>query len=235
MGYDISKIEKACDGIVTVRYADSIDSTNSEARRIAPELNDTGASGILVLAGVQTKGRGRLGRSWENAGDDAVAMSLLLHPETAPERVSMLTIIAAMAVSDGIKNATGLDTQIKWPNDLKVGDKKICGILSESVFCGSDFYSVIGIGINVNNTAFSPEISKIAGTISEFTQKQESREDIIIESIKHFYKYYRLLCRDGSLISIMDDYNRRCITAGGINEYGELIMPDGSLKRSGEV
>lgn len=255
MGYDIRKIEKSLEGIAAVRYTDCVDSTNLEARRIAAgdgglcmrnELHagedakavsdaSCSADGILILAGMQTHGRGRMGRSWKNAGEDAIAMSLLLRPKIDQERVSMLTIVAAMAVSDGIRKATGLDTRIKWPNDLKAGDRKICGILSESVFCGNDFYSVIGIGINVNNTVFPDELSEIAGSVTQFTAREENREDIIIESVKSFYKYYGILCRDGSLSGIRDDYNRRCITAGGINEYGELIMPDGSLKRSGEV
>ena len=230
--YDIETIKKECRKISGIVYFENTDSTNLEARRLAA---DGAEDGVLILAEHQINGRGRLGRIWDNSGDDAIAMSLLMRPAVSPDRVSMITIIAALAVSEGIEKSTGLKTSVKWPNDLKTGDRKICGILSESVFCGKDFYSVLGIGINVNNDSFPDELRDIAGSISQFTGKKETRERIITESINSFFRYYGILCRDGDLRSLVYEYNEKCITEGGINEYGELIMPDGSLKRSGEV
>ncbi|MBQ0146058.1 MAG: biotin--[acetyl-CoA-carboxylase] ligase [Lachnospiraceae bacterium] len=231
MKYDIEKIKKNCPCLNGIRYMDAVDSTNKEARRIAPDGEDN----MLVIAERQDGGRGRLGRSWHCAGEDAIAMSILVKPQIDSEKVSMLTIIAALAVSRGIADAAGLDTSVKWPNDIKSDGRKICGILSESVFSGSEFYSVIGIGINVNNDCFPDDISDIAGSVKQCTGKCVNREDIVIEIINRFYEYYEVLCREGDLSSLMDEYNGKCITEGGINKYGELILADGSLKRSGEV
>ncbi|MDO4939705.1 MAG: biotin--[acetyl-CoA-carboxylase] ligase [Lachnospiraceae bacterium] len=232
MTYDIDKIKRECKRLSGIHYLEEVDSTNLEAKRLAAYCTD---EPILVLAEKQLNGRGRLGRSWTNSGKDAIAMSLLLRPEISPDRVSMLTIITAMAVSAGIRKATGLTTDIKWPNDLKVGGKKICGILSESVFSGKEFYSVIGIGINVSTEIFPDDISSIAASIKEFTKKEENREDIIIESIKEFFVLYDRLCLDGNLRNLTDEYNSKCISGSGINQFGELVMEDGTVRRSGEV
>ena len=232
MGYDIDTIKNRCERLAGIRYLDTVDSTNQEARRIASQ---EACDGLIVLAGRQSAGRGRMGRSWSNGGDDAIAMSIVLRPSIKPENVSMLTIIAALAVSEGIEKACGLKTDIKWPNDLKHNGRKLCGILSESVFSGNDFFSIIGIGINVNTEIFPEELKDIAASITQYTGKKENRESIITESINSFFRYYDILCRDQNLSSLTAEYNEKCITEGGINKFGELIMPDGSLKRSGEV
>ena len=232
MTYDTKKIKSSCERLSGIHYIEEVDSTNTEARRLAADCAD---GPMLILTENQFSGHGRLGRSWIDSGEDAIAMSLLLRPQISSERVSMLTITAALAVSSGIRKATGLASDIKWPNDLKVNGRKICGILSESVFSGKEFYSVIGIGINVNAGHFPDEISDTAASIKTFTGKTENRENIIIGSINAFFDYYDILCRDGSLINLLGEYNGKCISGSGINEFGELIMKDGSLKRSGEV
>ncbi len=232
MTYDTEKIKSSCMRLSDIHYIKEVDSTNTEARRLAADFAD---GPMLILTENQFSGHGRLGRSWIDSGEDAIAMSLLLRPQISSEKVSMLTIAAALAVSFGIRKATGLSSDIKWPNDLKVNDRKICGILSESVFFGKEFYSVVGIGINVNADHFPDEISDTAASIKTYTGKTENRENIVIESINAFFDYYDILCRDGSLINLLGEYNRKCISGSGINEFGELIMKDGSLKRSGEV
>ena len=232
MSYNIETIKNRCKRLAGIRYFKTVDSTNQEARRIASQ---EACDGLLVLTDMQSAGRGRLGRNWNNDGDNAIAMSLILRPPIKPENVSMLTIIAALAVSEGIEKACGLKTDIKWPNDLKHNGRKLCGILSESVFSGQSYYSVIGIGINVNTESFPDEIKDIAASVSQFTGKKENREDIIAESISSFFRYYDILCRNQDLSALADEYNEKCITEGGINKLGELIMPDGSLQRSGEV
>lgn len=227
MEYDINKIKNTCVRVSDVEYSETIDSTNLEAKRRATE---GAGDALLILADNQTAGRGRIGRTWLGNPDTSIAMSLLLRPTIPADKVSMITIIAALAVHA----ALDIETQVKWPNDIKIGEKKLCGILSESVFIGKEFYSVLGIGINVNDSSFNDSISQIATSLKNETGKTYKREDIVISIINKFFDYYDILCRDGNLQNILNEYNAICIS-GNINEYGELIMPNGELKRSGEV
>lgn len=227
MGYDINKIKNTCVRVSDVEYSETIDSTNLEAKRRATKGAD---DALLILADNQTAGRGRIGRTWLGNPDTAIAMSLLLRPTIPADKVSMITIIAALAVHA----ALDIETQVKWPNDIKIGEKKLCGILSESVFIGKEFYSVLGIGINVNDSSFDDSISQIATSLKNENGKTYKREGIVISIINKFFDYYDILCRDGNLKNILNEYNAICIS-GNINEYGELIMPNGELKRSGEV
>ena len=126
-----------------------IDSTNLEVKRRA----EAGAEApLLIAADTQTAGRGRRGRTWISPPGNDIYMSLLLRPSIRPEHASMLTIVAALAVAGGIREETGLEAGIKWPNDAVVNGKKICGILTEmSTDMEEISYVVPGIGINVNS------------------------------------------------------------------------------------
>jgi len=130
----------------SVVFLNSIDSTNSYAKRLALEGAE---NGTVVVAAEQTMGRGRLGRSWESPAGKGIYMSVLLKPDVEPYETPVLTLAAAVAVSDAIKEATGLDTGIKWPNDLVIDGKKVCGILFEMMSEADRVSNVIlGIGIN---------------------------------------------------------------------------------------
>ena len=132
-----------------IHYFDSTDSTNTRAKRLA---EDGAVHGTLVVADEQTGGRGRRGRVWESQKGVSIYMSLVLKPEIEPNHASMLTLITAMAVAGGIEKTTGLECKIKWPNDIVIHGKKVCGILTE-MSTQMDYinYIVIGIGINVQN------------------------------------------------------------------------------------
>jgi BirA family biotin operon repressor/biotin-[acetyl-CoA-carboxylase] ligase len=123
-----------------------LDSTNSTAK----ELARTGANeGTIVIAQTQNQGRGRFERIWESP-EGGVYLSFILRPRTPAEKVSLLTFVAALAVTKTV-NSYGLHTSIKWPNDVRVNNKKIAGILLESEVNGHTInYVVIGIGINLN-------------------------------------------------------------------------------------
>ena len=144
-------------------YLESVDSTNNYAKRIA---EDGTPSGTLVVADEQTGGKGRRGRSWSTPKGSNIAMTLLLRPRFRPEHASRMTLLAAMAVTCGIRRVTGLDAGIKWPNDVVVNGHKVCGILTE-MNTEVDYinYVVIGIGINVNQKEFPEEIREIAGSL----------------------------------------------------------------------
>ena len=112
----------------TIKVMKTVDSTNLEARRLA----EAGAShGTLVTAEEQTSGKGRRGRSWVSMPGQGVWMSFVLRPDVELENSSMLTLVAALAVEKGIKDAAGIDGKIKWPNDVLINGKKVCGILTE--------------------------------------------------------------------------------------------------------
>ena len=138
-----------------VKFLEEIDSTNNEAKRNA----ENGAKdGTLYITESQTGGRGRRGRQWVSPSGSGIWMTLLLRPQINPANASMLTIVAAMAVTMAIRRAvaeTGADVEchIKWPNDVVINKKKVCGILTEmSAELDCIHYVVIGIGINVNTT-----------------------------------------------------------------------------------
>ena len=131
----------------TVHFAKETDSTNLWIKRLAKE----GApQGTLALAEFQSAGRGRLGRSWEVPEGTSVMMSILLRPEFEPQYAPMLTLVMGMAVAKAVK-LLGFEVSIKWPNDVVVSHKKICGILTEMGVRDEKIdYAVIGVGINVN-------------------------------------------------------------------------------------
>lgn len=235
-------------------YADEIDSTNLEAKRQA----EAGApEGTLVVADCQNAGRGRLGRVWTSPSGCGLWMSLVLRPTFQPMQASMITLVAAMAVMEGIEEVSGVEVQIKWPNDLVVQGKKVCGILTEmSLEENRISHIVVGIGINVNNPSFPEELQDKAISLAMTAGKKVSRAKLAAAVCKAFEKYYQIFVEDGDLRSIKDDYNARLVnrgqqvvisdgagsftcTSSGIDETGALLVTkeDGSAEAitSGEV
>ena len=241
-------------GLPTV-FLKKIDSTNNEAKRRA----EKGAvHGSLFVAEEQDAGKGRRGRSWESPVGSAIAMSLLLKPWFSPGSASMLTLVAAMAVADGIRAVTGLETGIKWPNDIVINGKKVCGILTEmSAEMDCINYVVIGIGINVNVTEFPEEIRDRATSILLETGEQVCRAEIIAQILSAFERYYELFLETEDLTLLKQVYEERLVNLGkpvcvldpkgewkgearGIDEKGRLLVKaetDGEVRavESGEV
>lgn len=142
---------------------DSIDSTNDY-------LKARGSSGCpngtVAAAREQVRGKGRLGRTWQSQKDDSVMFSVLLRPQIAPQEAAAVTPLAGLAVCRALRNLTGLDCRIKWPNDVIVGSKKLVGILTEmSAEFDAVEYIVIGAGVNVSQTAFPEEIAHKATSL----------------------------------------------------------------------
>ena len=231
-----------------------IDSTNLEVKRRA-EAGEPGP--FLAVADEQTAGRGRRGRSWDSPPGTGIWMSLLLRPGIRPENASMLTLVAALAVAEGIRRATGLTTGIKWPNDVVVGGRKICGILTEMQTDLLEIsYVVIGIGINVNTESFPEEIRETATSLKLCLGQTVRRSPVIAETWKAFGHYYSRFLETEDLTRLKDSYEAMLVnrgrevlvldpakefrgTAEGISGSGELLvrLPDGTLReiRSGEV
>lgn len=224
------------------------DSTNTQAKRLA----DDGASeGTLVVADMQTAGKGRRGRSWQQRPGSMISMTLILKPTFAPDKASMLTLIAAHSVADAIETATGLPVGIKWPNDIVIHGKKTVGILTEmslSVEQDSIHYVVVGIGINVNIREFPEEISGMATSLYLECGRRISRAGLIAEVMKRFERDYEVFLQTEDLSGILQEYNAhlagmdrqvRVLDPGGeftgvsrgINQSGELLVE----KKNGRV
>ena len=228
----------------TVHFAREIDSTNLWIKRLAKE----GASeGTLALAEFQSAGRGRLGRSWEVPEGTSVMMSILLRPKFEPQYAPTLTLVMGMAVAKAVKNL-GFDVSIKWPNDVVVSHKKICGILTEmGVRDGKIDYAVIGVGINVNIKEFPEEMADKATSLYLESGKEFDRSQIpglVMEAFEKYYEKFAATCDLSGLKeeyeSILANYNQpvRVLAkepyegvARGITDGGELLVEktDGTI------
>lgn len=237
----------------TVCYEKTLGSTNGRARQLAEE---GAVHGTLVTAECQTAGRGRRGRNWYSPEGSGIWMSMVLRPDVRPDRVSMLTIVAAMAVYDALSGRVP-GCAIKWPNDMVADGKKVCGILTElSADMNHVKYVILGVGINVNTGAFPGDIDRVAASLHELTGKYFKRSDIIADVWKAFEGYYELFMKTGDLSELMESYNKRLIHRGqlvrieeggteyeaiaqGIDAEGRLLVQkaDGQLVPviSGEV
>ena len=236
----------------TVHFARETDSTNLWIKRLAKE----GASeGTLALAEFQSAGRGRLGRSWEVPEGTSVMMSILLRPKFEPQYAPTLTLVMGMAVAKAVKSL-GFDVSIKWPNDVVVSHKKICGILTEmGVRDGKIDYAVIGVGINVNIKEFPEEMVDKATSLYLESGKEFDRSQIpglVMEAFEEYYEKFAATCDLSGLKeeyeSILANYNQpvRVLAkepyegvARGITDGGELLVEktDGTIATvsAGEV
>ena len=218
-------------------------------------------SGTVVVADHQTGGKGRRGRSFSSPAGVGIYLSYLLKPESGFEKISDLTSWTAVAVADAIKNAYGLDTQIKWVNDLLMNRKKICGILTEATVEGESGFidtCIIGIGVNVNEDSFPEDISWIATSLSienggrkffrsklasEIIRSMDVLKDNWPDSSYYLERYRELNITTGSKITaysqMLENGNGRTGTAVAINDDYSLQVEfdDGSVEnlRSGEV
>ena len=228
----------------TVHFARETDSTNLWIKRLAKE----GASeGTLALAEFQSAGRGRLGRSWEVPEGTSVMMSILLRPKFEPQYAPTLTLVMGMAVAKAVKNL-GFDVSIKWPNDVVVSHKKICGILTEmGVRDGKIDYAVIGVGINVNIKEFPEEMVDKATSLYLESGREFDRSQIpglVMEAFEKYYEKFAATCDLSGLKeeyeSILANYNQpvRVLAkepyegvARGITDGGELLVEktDGTI------
>lgn len=237
-----------------VIYYDETDSTNNRAKEAG---NNKEPHGTLFVADMQMAGKGRRGRVWKSPSGSSIYMTILLYPDIPPVKAPQLTLIMAIAVAEGIREVTGLETKIKWPNDIVVNGKKICGILTEmSTEIDYINHVVIGIGINVNMESFPEDIAKTATSLRIEAGKEFRRFELIAAIMEHFEKAYEAVCEAGSLEPIMEDYNRLLVNCGrrvrvlepeheydalalGIDKTGELQVEceDGSRKSvfAGEV
>ncbi len=235
-------------------FLDEVDSTNSHVRRLAEQ----GApEGTLVIAENQTAGKGRRGRGWVDPRGTGVAMSFLLRPEFEPECASMMTLVAAMAVAEGIEEVTGLCCGIKWPNDLVLDGRKLVGILTEmSTEMESIHYVIVGIGINVGMREFPEDIRDKATSLALAGAENVRRAALVGAVARGWERCYGIFLKNKDLSGLQEAYSRRLVNmdrevqvltpsgdyggvARGIGAGGELLveLADGTVRKviSGEV
>ena len=237
-------------------HYETIDSTNKKAK----ELAEAGAAhGTIVTAAEQEAGVGRRGRSWSSEKGQGIYMSMILRPNIMAEKASMVTLVAAMAVAEAIYAIVkdcGIFPFIKWPNDIVIRSKKVCGILTEMTMKDGEIdYIIVGIGVNVHNREFSEEIAHMATSIEleiGHGVARESLAPLILQQFEKFYatfmetedlsllvdKYQQMSANKGRKVLVLDPKGEYEGTARGITNIGELIVdtPEGTnLVSSGEV
>ena len=237
-----------------IRYYEQLDSTNTKASELALEGAELGT---VVVAGCQTAGKGRRGRTWESPSEDNIYMSILLRPEFEADRAPMVTLVMAYSVARVLRENGFADVQIKWPNDLVLSGKKVCGILTEMYLQGTAIdYIVVGVGVNVNTSVFSEELVDKATSLFLECGKLSDKEQLIVDIVERFTEMYDRFIEAGDLEFLQDAYNAilvnknrevRILEPGneytayalGINEKGELMvrLQDGTEKNvyAGEV
>lgn len=230
------------------------DSTNLRADELAKK---GAAHGTLVTADMQSAGRGRRGRLWQQEPGTMIAMSLILRPALTPDEASMLTLIAAHSTALAIEKMTGVSAYIKWPNDIVLGGKKAVGILTEMCLEGGRIgHIILGIGINVGTEHFPAELADTATSLYLETGRKFRRCELVGEVLWQLEKEYEQFLERKDLSAIREDYNAHLISrgkeirildpageytaiSGGITKTGELLAEraDGSVERvyAGEV
>jgi BirA family biotin operon repressor/biotin-[acetyl-CoA-carboxylase] ligase len=231
-------------------HLETVGSTNSFIKNI--DSNDK-QEGIVVVADVQSEGRGRKYRKWTSP-KGGLWFSILLFPKIHPKQGMLITMIGSIAVSQGIIELTNLNPEIKWPNDILLNKRKVCGILTEIETHKEKMnYVIVGIGINVNNI-LEKEFEKSATTLKNVFGNQVSREDLLTSILNSFDKNYEKLYSQnydyirnlwlsysniiGKKIKVEDGKNAYNGVVSDINEYGHLILEtsDGHVKViSGDV
>jgi BirA family transcriptional regulator, biotin operon repressor / biotin---[acetyl-CoA-carboxylase] ligase len=172
-----------------------IDSTN----RVALELGHAGEpEGAVVLAEGQTAGKGRAGRTWQSDRAAGIYVTLLLRPRLAPVQAPLLTMMAGLSAHAAIQAQTGLTVDLKWPNDLLIGGKKVGGILTEMHAEPSQVrFVIVGIGLNVNQEKFPGELGTTATSLRLETGKQVSRLELLVRLLREFENDYNRFLREG--------------------------------------
>jgi BirA family biotin operon repressor/biotin-[acetyl-CoA-carboxylase] ligase len=172
-----------------------VDSTN----RVALELGHGGEpEGAVVLAEEQTAGKGRAGRTWQSDRAAGIYVTLLLRPRLAPVQAPLLTMMAGLSARTAIEATTGLAADLKWPNDLMIGGKKVGGILTEMHAEPSQVrFVIVGIGLNVNQEKFPGELGTTASSLRIETGKQVSRLELLVRLVREFENDYNRFLREG--------------------------------------
>lgn len=237
-----------------IYYYEETGSTNIDAKRLGEE---GAAHGTIVVADKQNAGRGRRGRVWQSPAGKDIYFTILLRPSFEPDKASGLTLVMALSVAQAVERKCSLKAGIKWPNDVVLNGKKICGILTE-MNMETDYiqHVVIGVGINVNLDEMPEEISQTATSILWESGEKTARAELLQEVLARFEENYGMYEKELDLSYMREEYNSHLVNVGkqvkvldpkgefegiarGINASGELLIetPDGKVAEvyAGEV
>jgi BirA family biotin operon repressor/biotin-[acetyl-CoA-carboxylase] ligase len=190
---------------------ESIDSTSACARTLAEAGTDDGA---VVFAEFQQSGKGRQERTWESGPCENILFSTILRPTIAREQLGFLTFYAAVAVAHAVEQTCGVHVECKWPNDLLLNKKKFCGILLENSFTQNGLaFSVVGVGINVNQDEFPATLRGRATSLKIELKKPVNRVALFQEVMRSFEKWYDQAQR-GQFDQVLAEWNARCSMFG---------------------
>ncbi len=190
---------------IRVLRFDTLGSTNDEAANQALRGAD---EGLCVIARQQSAGRGRQGRNWVSEPDAGLYSSIVLRPAIGREQLGLITLMAGVAVHDTLTEF-GLSPDIKWVNDVLVNDKKISGILAETVETPTGLAVIVGIGVNVRSDNFPAEIAETATSIEAETGKRATPDDVAKHLTGHLSHFYALLNNTAGHAAIIDEWRRR--------------------------
>ena len=222
---------------------ESLPSTNTELARLASE---GAAEGVSVVAEEQTAGRGRLQRVWSSPKGAGLYFSILLRPKIPQNYWPLITFMAAIAVGDALREAAGVETDIKWPNDLLSGERKICGILAEAIDTPDGRAVILGIGINLTQDAFPPELIDVATSVAEASGRPVDLDQILTALLDALSRWYSVLDEPARIV---DEWSNRSSYALGklvqVSNGDDVwqgttcgVEPDGALRlrtSSGEI
>ncbi len=170
---------------ITILRFDTLDSTNTEA---ANQARLGAAEGLCVIARRQTAGRGRQGREWVSSEDAGLYFSIVMRPRIDTRSLPLITLMAGVAVHDTLKEF-GLKPDIKWVNDILIGDDKISGILAETVDTPAGIAVIVGIGINLTSSSFPEELAATATSIEMETGNSVTADEVA-ERLTHYLLYF---------------------------------------------
>ena len=221
-----------------IRVFQETTSTNDIVEKLA---RDGVKEGAVVFAESQTKGRGRLGRVWMSPPGKGLWFSILLRPNLRPVETTQLTVLSATALRRAIRDVTGLALDIKWPNDLLIGGKKVVGVLTEmSAEVDRVRHAILGIGVDVNLSAteFPPELRKLATSLKVEAGTPVSRPELAAAILRELDVDYARIC-SGKFPEVADEWEAGCATIGRnvsvqiggrkISGRAEALDDDGAL------
>jgi len=208
-----------------IHHFTEVTSTND----VAKELAAKGAKeGTVVISETQILGRGRLGREWISP-QGGVWFSIILRPEIAPEEASKLTLVAAVAVTRAIREAFNLEAEIKWPNDILIGGKKACGILTETTTKGAaENFVVIGVGINANISlnSFPENLRNSLTSLKEELKEEIEREEFLRALLEELERRYKMFMQK-KFDSILEEWRN---LAGFLGQHVEVVSFDEKIR-----
>ncbi len=191
---------------------DSLPSTNAEA---ATRAIAGAAEGLCIVAAEQTAGRGRLQRHWLSPKGAGLYLSIVVRPQFAQSNWPLLSLMSAVAVHDALLDACALETDIKWPNDVMADDKKLCGILAETIETPQGRVVVIGIGINLTTKSFPPELETVATSVAAVTKEVPDLEVVLEATVRALVRYYEILQRPDGPEAIAREWSMKSSYAEG--------------------